>query len=69
MTRRRPAEYDYICLRCGCACAPTGTHHLGGGNSNMRACREAPVPVLRAEFEREIAGDLALIRHRWRATP
>jgi hypothetical protein len=59
MTRRRPPDCDYICRRCGCACNITGTRHLGGGSRDMRACKRSPDPILRADFEREIAADVA----------
>ena len=54
MSRKRPPEHDYICLRCGCACNPSGDRHLGGG-PGMRACGLPPRPVLRSDWEAEVA--------------
>ncbi len=66
MTRRRSPEHDYICQRCLCACNVSGTRHEGGGSADFRACEKPPIPVLRSDFEKMIAGDVAAIRERHR---
>ncbi len=66
MGRKRSPEYDYICIRCGCAASPPGpgAKHVGGGQ-NMRACRKPPMIRLRSEWEAELAEDLKAFRA-WR---
>lgn len=54
MARKRPPEYDYICLRCGCPCEADGSRHWGGGTINHRACGWPPRPILRSVFEAEM---------------
>lgn len=66
MTLRRPLKYAYICRRCGCSCDSAGTRHLGGGSSDMRACSEPPVPVLRTVAQAEARGAADEVRRRCR---
>lgn len=57
MGRKRAPENDWICQRCGCPCMPAGVQrqrHIGGGQG-MRACRAEPDPILRTDYEREVA--------------
>jgi hypothetical protein len=60
MARKRSPHWDYICMRCGCPC--DDNRHLGGGY-NMRACGQAPHPILRSEYEEMIRRDLEGIKH------
>ncbi|SKK36945.1 hypothetical protein [Mycobacteroides abscessus] len=64
MTRRRSPQHDYICRRCLCACNISGTRHEGGGSADFRACGKPPIPVLRSDFVKELAEDVASIRER-----
>jgi len=63
MARKRAPEHDYICLRCGCPCDIGGTKHMGGGRG-MKACRSAPVSILRSMYEAEVRE--AVRGTRWR---
>lgn len=54
---------DWICLRCGCQCAPDGSKHTAGG-PGMKSCGKDPVPVRRTEFEAEAEGIAAAVRAR-----
>lgn len=63
MARKRAPEHDYICRRCGCPCDEGGTKHLGGGQG-MRACKRPPDPVLRSEYD----ADIALVAEAFRVT-
>lgn len=63
MARKRSPEHDWICRGCGCPCDQAGTKHLGGGQ-NMRACKRAPIPVLRSVYEAEAAAAVAAVRAR-----
>lgn len=60
MARKRSAEFDWVCVRCGCPSDPPGERavHLGGGQG-MRACGPVAVPVLRSEFDAEMAAVVA----------
>jgi hypothetical protein len=65
MARKRPAEYDFICRRCECPCDGPYVRdpkHLGGGQ-NRRACRKPPLPVLRSEYEAEMAAFVDAVQH------
>jgi hypothetical protein len=55
LARKRSAEFDWVCVRCGCPCDPPGERvvHLGGGHG-MRACGPHAQPVLRSVFEEEM---------------
>lgn len=59
VVRKRGAEFDYLCMRCGCPCDPPGERpvHIGGGQG-MKACGPVAVPVLRSEFEAQMADDV-----------
>lgn len=56
MTRKRAAEFDWVCVRCGCPCDPPGDRavHIGGG-PGMKACGPVAEPVLRSVFEQQMA--------------
>lgn len=61
MSRKRPPGNDYICRRCRCACDRHGLRHIAGGNAEFVACQR-PVPVLRSNYKRELAADIAAVR-------
>lgn len=57
MARKRSPEHDWLCLRCECPCNPpwhSQQVHVGGGQ-NRKACRKAPNPILRADYDAMIA--------------
>lgn len=64
MSRKRSAEDDYICRRCLCSCNPRTLKHEGGGQG-MKACDKPPLPVLRMDYETEVAEEMAALRDRW----
>jgi len=61
MARKRSAEHDFICKVCNCPCEADGSRHLGGGQ-NMRACKGAPQPILRSEWDAMMAEMVACAR-------
>lgn len=69
VARKRSAEFDWLCARCGCPCEAPGERcvHLGGGQG-MKACGPIAVPVLRSEFEAQMSTltESALSEFPWR---
>jgi hypothetical protein len=63
MARKRAADNDWICQRCGCPCDAAGERHLGGGQG-MRACKWPPDPILRSVAEAEAAAIIRGLRDR-----
>lgn len=63
MARKRSADHDWICMRCGCPCNPSPGPHIGGGQ-NMKACAGPSDPILRSVYEAEISAVVAGLRQR-----
>ena len=57
MARRRSADHDYICIRCGCPTDVIGSKHLGAG-PGRKACDYPPNPMLRRDYDAMILNDL-----------
>jgi hypothetical protein len=57
MARKRPAEGDFICMLCQCACDPWGDKHVSGGSHNFKSCGKKPRPILRSEWEAMLQAD------------
>jgi hypothetical protein len=62
MARKRAPEDDYICMRCQCACTPSGDKHISGGDSAHTSCGKPPSPVLRADWDAMMKADLVAVR-------
>jgi hypothetical protein len=56
VARKRSAEFDWVCVRCGCPCDPPGERsvHIGGGQG-MKACGPVASPILRSEYEEQMS--------------
>ena len=56
MGRKRSADHDWICMVCECPCGPVPGKHIGGGQ-NRRACKGPSRPVLRRDWEAQMAAE------------